>query len=204
MIFCAYPYLRERKFGRYLLFVILGATFHVTALIMIPIYFLVAREITWKNTVLIIVISFVLRYSYDFVFDLMGAVKDKEFGEYAYLTADVNILRIIVAFAPIILFLFIPPKSRKGIEHKENQIDLSMNIVLINAALMFATMGSTYLARVGIYTSIFFPLVIPEITKKFDKETRSIFEFVIIVCYMVYFLYGIYAQKLGYIFFFQR
>ena len=107
MIFCAYPYLRERKFWKYCFFVVLGASFHITALIMLPIYFLVTREITWKNTLLIIIVSFVLRYSYDFLFNLLGAIKDKEFGEYAYLTTGVNIFRILIAFAPIVLFLFI-------------------------------------------------------------------------------------------------
>ena len=204
MIFCAYPYLRGRNFGKYCLFVIIGAAFHITALIMIPVYFLVVRKTTWKNTLLIIIVSFVLRYSYDFIFSLLGAVKDKEFGEYSYLTSEVNIFRILVAFAPIILFVFIPKNSRKGIGNGQSSLDLAINIILINAAFMFATMGSTYLARVGIYTGIFFPLVIPEITKQFDRETKSIVEFIMVVCYLAYFFYGIYAQGLGYIFFFQR
>ena len=207
MIFCAYPYLREKKFWKYCVFIILGATFHITALIMIPVYFLVANKVSWKRTLLIVVVSFILRYSYDFLFSLLGAVKDKTFGNYAYFTTEVNILRILVAFAPIVLFLLIPQKRRtdKNLEQSElNNLDLAINIILMNAAFMFATAGSAYLARVVIYTSIFFPLVIPEITKQFDKGTKSIIIPIMVVCYLLYFIYGVYAQNLQYIFFFQR
>lgn len=204
MIFCAYPYLRERKFWKYCFFVILGATFHITALIMIPVYFLVVRKASWKNTLILVVFSFILRYSYDIIFSIIGAVKDKEFGEYSYLTTEVNIFRILVAFAPIVLFIFITKSDQNISESQPGTLALSKNLILINAAFMFATMNSAYLARVGIYTSIFSPLIIPDITKTFERKTRIIVEVVIVLCYAAYFLYGVYAQDLEYIFVFQR
>lgn len=204
MVFCGYHHLKKRNFFKYLLWVVIGASFHITCLIMIPLYFIMSRKVSFKGVLLIIVSAIVLRYSYDFLFELIGAVKDKELGDYSYLTTEVNVFRILVAFAPIILFLFIPKKSKVEVAGKVTQLDLAMNAILINAALMFATMGSAYLARVGIYLSVFFPIAIPEIIKGYDKKSYAIIVLVMTVLYLAYCLYGVNAQGLEYITIFQR
>ena len=204
MIFCAYPFLRERKFWKYCLLIIIGSSFHITALIMLPVYFFVIKKASWKNAIIIILASFILSYSYDYIFKVLSVVKEKEFGEYSYFTTSVNIFRILVAFAPIVLFAFVSKNKQGFLPNEQRSLDLAINIILINAAFMFATKDSAYLARVGIYTGVFFPLAIPEITKRFDKNTRMIIELIMVIFYLAYFLYGIYAQKLGYMFFFQR
>ena len=201
------PYLKKQKFCKYCLCVIAATMFHVTALVMLPVYFVLTRRMSFKNTLLIIVVSVVLRYSYDFIFEILNVYKGKDITEYSYMTSDVNIFRVLVSFAPILLFFFVPKNKMKRTEVGGNSlrlIDISMNIVLVNAALMFATMSSTYLARVSIYLVAFFPITIPEIIKVYDKKSYGFIVAIMTVLYFLYWLYGIHAQGLEYMTIFQR
>ncbi len=201
------PYIKQKKFFKYCLCVIVASTFHFTALIMLPVYFVIAKRTSFINTLIVIVVSLILLYSYDFIFEVLNIYKDKDITEYSYMTTQVNIFRILVAFAPILLFVFVPKDKSTTTTLEGNSvslIDISMNIVLVNAALMFAMMNSAYFARAGIYTIAFFPIAISEIIKKYDKKTYAVIVVVMVMMYFIYWLYGIHAQGLEYITFFQR
>lgn len=208
----SFPYLMRRKFWKYLICVLIASMFHVTSLVMLPMYFVLSRKVSILNTAIIAIVSVVVRYSYDFIFDILEVYKGKDIEEFSYMTSDVNIFRILVAFAPIALFLFLPKKT--DIPHisdeeaidgvKVSRLDVSINIVLINAALMFSTMGSAYLARVGIFTVAFFPIAIPEIIRRYDRKSHMIIMIIMALAYFAYWMYGINAQGLSYITIFQR
>lgn len=192
IILTSLGYIEEKKFWKFVMIVFIAASFHMTALIMIPLYFLLTQKVSFKNMIFIILGSIVLRYSYDTIFSIIGAYKDDEIVMYSYMTSSVNIFRVLVAFAPIVLVLLMP-KGKKS--PRENT---AINIVLINAALMYATMDSAYLARANIYMVAFFPIVIPEIMKRYSKKMYFIIGLIMVTCYFFYWIYGIKVQNLFY------
>ncbi len=184
VIFAGHRYILEKKFWKYLLVILLASCCHITALVMLPLYFVVNRKVNLKNMILVVGIAVVMRYSYDIFFGIMNSVKGRDQTEFEYMQTEVNIFRILVAFAPLVLPLF----TRKGFfEDKENR--LYFNMLLMNAAFMFATAESAYLARVGIYTEIFATLAFPKILDGMISENKKIWTSIIMVLYFGFWVY---------------
>jgi|UniRef100_UPI003FED88B1 transmembrane protein EpsG len=101
----------------------------------------------------------------------------------------VNIFRLLVALAPVILSFVVKEDLRKS----ENRIErIMMNLTMINAALMFiASFGTAfYLARVANYFAIFPVISIPYLLKYFTEDLQILLKIIIIVGYLGYFVYA--------------
>lgn len=181
VIFAGHRYMVEKRFLKYLLVVGIACLCHVTALIMLPLFFIATRKINFKQVVLLFLIVIVLGFSYDYIFKALEILMNKTIKMAPYMTTRVNILRVAVTFAPFAL-LFIRTKNNK----MDLDLNFYLNMLIINAALMVATLNSAYLARVGIYTQIYTVVALPKILGRFDKKTAMLIKFVIIACYAVY------------------
>ncbi len=184
VIFAGHRFILEKKFWKYCLVVLLASCCHITALVMLPLYFVVNRKVNLKNIILVVGIAVIMRYSYDFFFSIMNTVKGRDQTEFTYMQTEVNIFRILVAFAPLVLPIF----ARKGfLEDRENR--LYFNMLLMNAAFMFATAESAYLARVGIYTEIFATLAFPKLLDGMSSDNKKFMTTVIMVLYFGFWVY---------------
>ena len=179
--------LREKRFFRYLFWVLIAGSFHRSAIVMIVLYFLVHRKISFKNIVLMIAACVVILFSFDYLFDFSETLLDANYSlEYGYITSSVNVLRILVAVAPAVFFLYL----YKDIGFNEEDT-FNMNFLLAHASIMIATSNSTFFARMGIYTSPFVAVAFPELFKVVDLSKRRIITVVIIVLYFAYWYYDI-------------
>ncbi|MDD3401314.1 MAG: EpsG family protein [Eubacteriales bacterium] len=148
VLLMGHRYILDRKFWKYLLFVFLASLFHISALVMIVPYFILTRKLDFKQVILLVAASLILRYSYDFIFELVGVYKGGAFAVEGYMKGTVNILRIAVAYAPLLVYMLMADKN--NMTKEEN---FYMNCILFNAFVMFATMNSAYLARMADYSS---------------------------------------------------
>lgn len=190
ILFCGHRYIYERKFWKYMLVVFGAFLFHRTALIMIPVYFLGRTKVNIKVTAVIVGTMLFFSYSLDYMFQIMSYYKGTDQTEYAYMTTEVNALRILVAFAPLLIIAILPKGFRKNTENA-----FYINMLIINATLMFATSSSAYLARVGIYTDIYATIAIPRLKNGFTEQSRKIFTAIVLLFYCMFWLYEIYARN---------
>lgn len=185
IIFSGYGFLRDRKFVKYLLVILLASTFHSTAVIMIPVYFLLSNKASWWRFLVIIGVSVVLSYSYDYIFEMVETVTDKTVSlEYSYYAQSVNIFRVAVAVAPCCL---IPLIGREGMQ----KCALSVNCVIFNAALMCITANSAFLARIGIYSTGFLCLALPDLLNHLRIRNAFVLKTVVYICYFCYWIASI-------------
>ena len=133
----------------------------------------------------------VIRYSYDYIFGLMSNFKGNDQTQYSYMNTEVNIFRILVAMAPILLYFMTCYKNR--LEDNLETKFYSM-MLFVNAAFMLATSNSAYLARIGIYTETFTVFAYPKMLEQIKLKMRIQYKIVILVCYFLYFAYQIYAS----------
>lgn len=192
ILFAGHRFIPDRKLWQYCLVVFAATLFHTTAIVMILPYFLFNRKPDITQLVLLTVGAVVIRFSYSIIFNLIGSYKGSAMnveGD-AYLTNDVNILRILVAFIPVGIYIFFCQKDKQTREQ-----DFYINAVFFNAFSMMAGMGSTYLARIGIYTSAAMVIGYGHVFQLIeDEKTRKI---VIYVAMGVYFLYWVYSLQNG-------
>lgn len=186
IIFSGYGFLRDRKFVKYTLLILLASTFHSTAIIMLPVYFLLSKNVSWWRFLIIIVASVALSYSYDYIFEMVETVTEKTVSlEYSYYAQSVNVFRVAVAVAPCCL---IPLIGKEGLE----KCGMSVNCVIFNAALMCITANSAFLARIGIYSTGFLCIALPDLLDHLRIRNAFVLKTVVYVCYFAYWIASIF------------
>jgi len=188
VLFAAYPYLRDRNLWGWCGVCLLATLFHVSALLMIPVYFLVNSNISWKRTWMIIGVGCVVWFSYDRLFDVIGFLKQGQ-GVIKQTSqtwaSSVNLLRIAVQCVPVLLYAVFNKHY-----HKTEQFSCLFNMSLLNAVLNISSMNSIYLNRFCIYTIMYNMLFIPMLFQPI-KRKRSTF-WILPLALMLYFAFWSY------------
>ena len=190
IIFAGINFIKERKFWKYALIIFIAFLFHASAIIMIFPYFIAYNKINFRNIALLIVASIILLFSFSELLDLAGFILRNEFTELEYVTASVNILRVLVAIAPAVFFILV----YAGRPISKDQC-FWMNLLIINGIIMFATSNSTYFARIGIYTAPFSTLGIAELVKGLKPREKKVFSIIIIFAFFLFWLYSVQTSE---------
>lgn len=185
--FCGFQYARDKKFVKYILIILLAFLFHRSAIIMLPLYFLINNDIKFKNILLLILATVAVLLSYEYIMPMIGVLTEQEYSESnMYIWSSVNILRILVACAPAIMFLVLRMGKVDSKEEKQY-----INILVFHAVLMVMSSQSAYLARSGLYSSFYCVIAIPEMLKKTSKSNKKFVTGFMLVMYLVFWLYEI-------------
>lgn len=195
ILLCGYPFLRDKKFWKYLLVVALAFLCHKSAAIMILPYFVAHNKITFRNVLLLIVGTIVVLLSYDRLFGAINWLMGKDYDQSnEYIASAINIFRILVSIAPAAFFL-----GAYSFSNRTPQQDFWINLLIIHAVAMTVASQSAMLGRIGLYTSPFCIIAIPELCKTLVKRSRSFIQTGILILYFCYFLYGIWGEPFNFI-----
>jgi len=188
ILFAGYHFIIEKKPIKWFLVVLVAATFHITALLMVFVYFVCNLNCNWKLVGMYFAVAVILLFAYEPLFNLIGALKQDEIDTNdEYMTNSVNLFRVAVQCVPLLLLLFV--NTNKINEDKEARF--LFNICLLNAALAVAAMNSAYLSRFWIYTSCFQVLMYPKIVSKMKAEDRKLFVALLLFFYTLFWAHQI-------------
>lgn len=212
ILFCGYTFLRDRKFWHWCLVCAIASTFHFSAFLMVPVYFIADNKIDKKRIMLLLLFALIIRFSYDKLFYLAAFVKRGEgLVDETSDTANqsVNALRILVNCMPMLVYAFF----RKTYDNiKNNDFYCLFNLSLLNAVLNIASMGSIYLNRICCYTNIFnilfIPLIFPSLKPEHEKikPIAMVAYAIVIVFYFIFWSYDLYkgSDTVNYYWIFER
>lgn len=184
-------YLIDKNLKKWILVCLLAAMFHITAILMIPVYFLVTRTVNWKQIILLVFVGIAVMLGYELLFAIVAWIKQGQSVVYANSdvgSRNVNILRVMVNCAPVLLYLFLKV-TRYFREDKKSMV--YANFSVLNGILYIATSSSVYLSRFCAYTDIFGIFFIPYIVRCFAKKNRSIITFLIVLLYFLFWRYDL-------------
>lgn len=187
VLFAGHRLIYEKKFIKFCILVFIASSFHITALIMLPMYFLISKVLDLKKIVFILISGVAIIYSYDFFFEIVGVLKDSETGgaDTNYAQTEIHPLRIAIAFAPIILYFFLL-FQKKGFTGTEN---FYMGFIFVRAALIFGTSNSAYLNRASIYFAPYICLGLSLLVQKFPKNQQFILKGIILILHIIVWIY---------------
>jgi len=184
----AYHWTKENKFIPFLLTVALAMTFHISAFILFPMYFVYRAKITRKWLIVVVpamIAVFVFRSQVFLFFEgLSTTFSDK----YGMKTTDTG------AYATLILYLMFAFISYLFAD--ESSLDKELvglrNIMLVTVALqMFASVHHLAM-RLNYYYMIFIPVLIPKIIRHSSftwRKTAYLARYVMVLFFLGYFLY---------------
>jgi len=185
--FAAIKFLMNRNFVKYALVIILASTIHFSALIMLPVYFLVHLKAWSKYTFLMVAASIAIVFSFEtFTSILFSALEDTQYSEYStFDEGGANVIRVAVSAAP----LFIAYVGREKLRQIFPKIDYIVNMSILGLLFMIISTQSWIFARVSIYFNLYQLILVSWILEAFTKKDQKFLYYCIVICYLAYYYY---------------
>lgn len=207
IIFACTGLVLRKKFIPYAIIVCLLSTIHTSALILIPMYFIVTGEPWNKRTMLFVgAIILAILFTSKFTGVLEDVVENTDYAtsmeEFKKTDDGTSVIRIIVESVPVIIaFLY-----RNRIKDKLTSIiNLSINMSLVASGIYVISKiarSGIMLGRLPIYFSLYNLILLPWLIKNiFSKEEERLIYYIMFVLYIAYFYYQIAVawNGLGYV-----
>jgi transmembrane protein EpsG len=185
--FLATKYLLNGNFHKYAVVVLIAATIHKTALVLLPIYFIVRREAWTKITFLILLLSVFIVLGFNtFTQFLFAALDSTQYGHYSNFTeGGASKMRILVNAAPVVIAYFAKDKLRE----LWPKSDYIVNMAVISMLFIIIASQNWIFARFNIYFGLYNLILISWVVKLFIESNQKVVYYGILVCYLLYFYY---------------
>jgi len=197
------PFLRDRKLLLYIPFVWLAYTMHASAIVMLPLYFVLTRKRLNMGIWVFFGVVALFFVAPGLAESLMGdLLADSVYAEYMQIDQQMGLTRLIVVAIPLILIAFFckatahdpkpRPDSSEYLSYKLT--DLLVNMQFVSFGFTILGLRMVYFARLSMYFEITNALLLPIVIKKsFDSESAKTVKHVAIAMYFAYFLYQTYT-----------
>lgn len=187
IIFTGTKFLINGNWKSYILLVLFASTFHQSALILIPIYFLVRFKAWSKYTFILLFISVVIVILFNqFSNVLFSVIEDTQYGLYKNFDAGgANIIRVVVNAMPLLLAFL----GRDKIKNIIPNSDYIVNMALLGFTFMVISIQNWIFARFSIYFGLYQLILLSWVVKAFRKKDQKLIYFAILICYFVFYYY---------------
>jgi len=180
----------RKKWKGFVVFLLIASTFHPYVLLFGVLPFLRFKpwhRQTWILLLVTLVVGVALQSLLGVVFavtDLMG----KEYSADSFSGEGVNVFRLLVVWAPVVLSWFVKDKMRE----EDTVGNLLMNLSMVNAMIMFIALFGTanYFARLANYFLIFQTLSLPWIISLWERKNQRALLLIVPACYLLYFVFA--------------
>ena len=207
MMALAWFCLWERKMIPFMLTVLLASTFHASAIVMIPLYFVVSGK--RYNIGVLLFSLFVLGCFIfpDTAFRAMGRLlEDSVYEEYLENEAKMGLMRLLVELIPVLVSYAYHVLCRNGRirmddseadRRYQRMIDVLINMQVISLGFTAMGLQMVYFARISMYFALVLPLLLPvTIRGVFDRRSAMLVKRLAIVMYGFYFAYQVYTYQM--------
>lgn len=185
ILFACTNILIKGNFKKYLIAVLLVSTIHKSALILIPIYYIVRQE-AWSKQMIKLIIASVIGVIFYSELEpiLFKLLSNTQYGHYSnFNEGGSSLTRALVNSVPVILAYL----KRNELKEKWNQSNIFVNIAVIN--LVFVTFGiyQWIFNRFTIYFQVYNFILLPYIIKNcFKGKEKRLIYVGLLICYFIF------------------
>lgn len=182
---------KKSSFIPYAIIIVIASFMHSSALVMLPIYFVVRRP-AWKlGSYLLILASVVGVVFFDALMpNFLGALEQTDYSVYSengWFTSGTeggsSIFRVLVSVVPIILAYM----NRDRMKMLGRIGDILINIAFVNSAIYIISLYNWIFARVAIYLMIYYIILLSWIvTVGVKPKDRTAYTLLCIVLFFIY------------------
>ena len=187
ILFAGTKYLIEGNWKRYGGVVLLASSIHMSAIIMIPMYFIVRSKAWSKTTVLLLFLSVILVLGFNhFQEFLFSALESTQYGHYQHFSeGGASILRVLVTSVPLLLAFM----GRERLKEIFPDSDVIINMSILGVVFMLVSTQNWIFARFYYYFGLYQLILIPWVVQSFRERDRKLIYFGVIICYFLFFYY---------------
>lgn len=194
ILFYASSLIFQGKKYRFFILVLITSTIHSSALIMIPIYYVVRRESWTRRTFLsmfaVVFLFFGFNNFSQILTPLLATTQYSSYvGNILYDSNNgANLLRAVVSFIPVFLSYI----YYKELKTKLVNYNVYINFSLLNFIIsLFATYNWIF-ARLNMYLSLYNLILLPAIIYYcFNKKDRLLVKYIAFCLYLIYFYFDL-------------
>ncbi|EOO15540.1 EpsG family protein [Bacillus cereus] len=187
IIFTATKYILDGNWKKYFLIVLFASTFHQSALVLIPIYFVVRRKAWSTITFILLFLAVLIVIGFNqFAEAFFATIGDTQYGHYKdFQEGGANILRVAVEATPLILAFI----GRHKLRELFPKSDYIVNMALLGLVFMIISTQNWIFARFSIYFGLYQLILISWVIKVFIEKDQKLIYYAVILCYFIYFVY---------------
>lgn len=198
IIFLCSDWIFEKKYTPAIMAVLVASMFHQSALLMIPVIFIVQGEPWNKSTLLFMMLALVTVFFVDRFTNILDNLLSET--QYSNVINDwtsgndngTNPLRVLVYSVPAILSVLGLPYIR---QENDKVINVCTNMAVISAGLYIISMATSgiFVGRLPIYASMYANcILLPwEIDKVFNKQSSKVLQQLMIVSFIIFYIYQV-------------
>ncbi|MBQ2661096.1 MAG: EpsG family protein [Clostridia bacterium] len=193
VIFLAMDFIVDKKFIKYAIIVVLMSFIHGSAILMLPIYFIVQGK-PWSTRMWISIIACVVGiFAFDSLMPTFGdMLSETQYDGYIdYMSEDGggSIIRALVALVPV-GFAFYKRKEIAIINDKRINLAINMSVFNFFCVLLASLSSGIFMGRLNIYFEVYNLILLPWIIKKvFHGQTRQMMTVACVGAYIIWFYY---------------
>jgi transmembrane protein EpsG len=187
IIFTATKFIINGNWIAYFIVVSIASTFHQSALILLPIYFLVRYKAWSRATIILFFFSILIVLGYNqFSTLLFSAIQDTQYADYSeFNEGGANMVRVAVYAAPLVV-AFLGKEKLREINPTSDYI---VNMALVGLIFMIISTQNWIFARFSIYFNLYQLILVSWIVKLFKEREQRFVYIALIVCYFLYYYY---------------
>lgn len=191
----------QKKYLKFLVVVLLAYTIHVSAIIWLPIMFVVHGKPFNKKTMLFSVLVVLAVFSVDSFTNLLedsleGTAYDGYTSQFASDDGS-SIMHTIIAAVPVVLAYVCKDKIAEINDTKIN-IMINISVVCTMVSLLANFTSGILIGRMPIYFTVFNYALLPWLFNAFDKKTEKIIRTLCALGYGAFFVYYMYSTGMAY------
>ena len=180
--------IKQRKLIQYVVLVLIASSFHGSALIFLPIYFIADRK-PWSKSTLILAVVFLLAFIFfnsgvgQFITNVLEVTHyADDFGDMLIEgNTSTNWLRVPIAFAPLALSFI-----NKDVEKENPYYNIVFNMAVMNAACWLFSQRVLYFYRLAYYFSPYMILLLCyEFDKAYERRGDNQIQYIALFLYTV-------------------
>ncbi len=201
ILFLAFDWILKRKTIPYILLVLLVSTIHTSALICIPLYFVLSgKRLNWGVWIFLAAILAVFAFPATADALLQDILKDSAYEEYVSNQEKMGTMRLVVAAVPTLLALLYSHFARINRAQVSRITSVLINMQLVNFGFTLMGLKMLYYARLSMYVSYANILLLPITIKGcFRGKDAALVKAAAIILYTIFFVYQIISyDKYGY------
>ncbi|QNG58474.1 EpsG family protein [Bacillus sp. PAMC26568] len=187
IVFTATKYLLNGNFKKYFLVILFASTIHKSALVLLPIYFIVRREAWTQVTFALLGFAILIVIGFnEFSQILFSAISDSQYGQYSeFEEGGASKIRVLVNAVPVIIAF----PGREKLRQLWPKSDYIVNLSIISVIFMVIASQNWIFARFNIYFGLYNLILLSWVVKLFHKKHERVIYYGILVCYFLYFYY---------------
>ena len=195
IIFAAFGLLLEKRYVWYALVVFLAAQIHGSAILMLPLAFIMqGKALNQKTLMLTFATVLFLPFGSKFLPIMTELLEDTQYGssmaDDAWLRDDgTSMLRVLVYSIPALIAILRYKYVRQSKNHVMN-LCINASVITMALYLVSAVTSGVYMGRLPIYTTFQGYIALPWlIDQSFEKQSAMLIKLLLVVCYCVFFYY---------------